>query len=143
MNLYWIPIYYSISYYKISLNIYLVLGVERNVGDEELKKAYRKLALKYHPDKNRDDPEKAKEAFQLIQQAFEVISDPQERAWYDNHREAILRGLDEENREVSGVDLFAYFTPSCYSGFGTDDKSFYSVYQKLFATLEEEVVCDV
>ena len=46
--------------------------------------------------------------------------------------------MDEENREVSGVDLFAYFTPSCYSGFGTDDKSFYSVYQKLFATLEEE-----
>ena len=53
-------------------------------------------------------------------------------------REAILRGLDEENREVSGVDLFAYFTPSCYSGFGMDDKSFYSVYKKLFATLEEE-----
>jgi len=117
---------------------YEVLGVERNAGDEDLKKAYRKLALKHHPDKNRDDPEKAKEAFQLVQQAFEVLSDPQERAWYDNHREAILRGLDEENREVDGVDLFAYFTPSCYSGYGDDDQSFYSVYRVLFETLEEE-----
>ena len=96
------------------------------------------MALKHHPDKNRDDPEKAKEAFQLVQQAFEVLSDPQERAWYDNHREAILRGLDEENREVDGVDLFAYFTPSCYSGYGDDDQSFYSVYRFLFETLEEE-----
>jgi len=117
---------------------YEVLGVERNVSDEDLKRAYRKLALKHHPDKNRDDPEKAKEAFQLIQQAFDVISDPQERAWYDNHREAILRGLDEENREVDGIDLFAYFTPSCYSGYGEDENSFYMVYRNLFKKLEEE-----
>jgi len=117
---------------------YEVLGVERNVGDEDLKKAYRKLALKHHPDKNRDDPELAKEAFQLIQQAFELISDPQERAWYDNHREAILRGLDEDNREVDGIDLSAYFTPSCYSGYGKDENSFYMVYRNLFKKLEEE-----
>lgn len=114
------------------------MGVERNVGDEDLKKAYRKLALKHHPDKNRDDAEAAKEAFQIVQQAYEVLSDPQERAWYDNHREAILRGLDEENREVNGVDLFAYFTPSCYSGFGKDNNSFYTVYRNVFKTLEEE-----
>ena len=124
----------------MSLIIYftLVLGVERNAGEEDLKKAYRKLALKHHPDKNRDDPEAAKEAFQIVQQAFEVLSDPQERAWYDNHREAILRGLDEDNREVNGIDLFAYFTPSCYSGFGDDEKSFYTVYRNVFKTLEEE-----
>merc|ERR1712156_267169 len=71
-----------------------------------------------------DNPEKAKEAFRLVQQAYEVLSDPQERAWYDNHREAILRGLDEENREVDGIDIFKYFTPSCYSGYGDNDQGF-------------------
>lgn len=43
-------------------------------------------------DKNLDNPDEAKSQFQVIQQAFEVLSDPQERAWYDDHREAILKG---------------------------------------------------
>jgi DnaJ homolog subfamily A member 5 len=43
-------------------------------------------------DKNLDNPDEAKAKFQVIQQAFEVLSDPQERAWYDEHREAILKG---------------------------------------------------
>lgn len=44
--------------------------------------AYRKLALKYHPDKNPDNIDAAKEQFLLVQQAYDVLSDPHERAWY-------------------------------------------------------------
>lgn len=72
---------------------YETLEVERDTADDEtLKKNYRKLALKWHPDKNITNEVEAKQKFQLIQQAWEVLSDPQERAWYDKHRDQILRG---------------------------------------------------
>ena len=117
---------------------YEVLGVERDADDDELKKAYRKLALKHHPDKNRDDPVAAKEAFQVIQNAYDVLSDPQERAWYDKHREALIRGLNSEDGDVEGIELLQYFTATCYSGFGDDEGGFYEVYQTVFKTLEDE-----
>lgn len=71
---------------------YDVLEVERDADDDVIKKNYRKLALKWHPDKNITNEEDAKQKFQLIQQAWEVLSDLQERAWYDKHRDEILRG---------------------------------------------------
>ena len=71
---------------------YEVLGVPLNASDDDLKKSYRKLALKWHPDKNLDNLDEAKREFQFIQAAYEVLSDPQERAWYDKHRDAILLG---------------------------------------------------
>jgi len=117
---------------------YDVLETERNSDADTLKKQYRKLALKYHPDKNPDDPEGAKESFQLIQQAYDVLSDPQERAWYDNHREEILRGARGEELDQDGLDIFQYFTSSCYSGFGDDEKGFYFVYREVFNSLAAE-----
>lgn len=61
---------------------YEVLGVNRNATEDEIKKAYRKLARKYHPDVNRDDPE-AEEKFKEVNEAYEVLSDKEKRARYD------------------------------------------------------------
>ena len=68
----------------------LTLGISRDCSDDEIKKAYRKLALRWHPDKN-DSPE-ATQVFRRIQAAYDVLSDPQERAWFDRHRDRILHG---------------------------------------------------
>ena len=66
---------------------YAVLGVERGAGDEEIKKAYRKLAVKYHPDKNPGD-KTAEEQFKELGEAYEVLCDPQKRAAYDQYGHA-------------------------------------------------------
>lgn len=61
---------------------YEVLGVTRTADSDEIKKSYRKLALRWHPDKNLDNAEEANQQFLLVQAAYDVLSDPQERAWY-------------------------------------------------------------
>ena len=66
---------------------YEILGVERGVSDEELKKAYRKQAVKFHPDKNPGD-KTAEENFKQLGEAYEILSDPQQRAVYDRHGHA-------------------------------------------------------
>jgi len=61
---------------------YKTLGVARNASEAELKKAYRRLAMKYHPDRNQDD-QQAEERFKCAKEAYEILSDPQKRAAYD------------------------------------------------------------
>ena len=66
---------------------YEILTVERMASTEEIKKAYRKLAVKYHPDKNPGD-KTAEEQFKELGEAYEILSDPQKRALYDQHGHA-------------------------------------------------------
>src|SRR5438874_12587966 len=66
---------------------YEILDIDRNASDEEIKKAYRKLAVKFHPDKNPGD-KTAEEKFKEIGEAYEALSDPQRRAAYDQYGHA-------------------------------------------------------
>src|SRR5579872_4788231 len=66
---------------------YEILGVERTAEIEEIKKSYRKLAVKYHPDKNPGD-KAAEEKFKELGEAYEALSDPQKRAAYDQYGHA-------------------------------------------------------
>ena len=67
-------------------NYYETLGVEENASLEEIKKAYRKLALKYHPDRNRDNEKIAGERFKKISEAYYVLGDAERRSEYDAYK---------------------------------------------------------
>ena len=70
---------------------YNLLGVERGADVNSIKKAYRKLAMQYHPDRNKDDKE-AEEKFKEISEAYAILSDPQKRRQYDQYGQAGMRG---------------------------------------------------
>ena len=72
-------------------DFYSTLGVQRSASDDEIKKAYRKLAMTYHPDRNNGSRE-AEEKFKEITEAYDVLRDPDKRAMYDRYGEAGLRG---------------------------------------------------
>jgi curved DNA-binding protein CbpA len=74
-------------------DFYDILGVNRDASDEEIKKAYRKLAMKHHPDRNPDNP-KAEEHFKEAKEAYEILSDSQKRAAYDQYGHA---GVDPQS----------------------------------------------
>ncbi|KAH6872641.1 hypothetical protein BKA58DRAFT_149864 [Alternaria rosae] len=89
---------------EVKTSYYELLGVERNATQDELKKAYRKKALELHPDRNYGDVERTTALFAEVRSAYEVLSDDQERAWYDAHERDILRGTtgDETGDHYQG-----------------------------------------
>ncbi|MEW5943708.1 MAG: molecular chaperone DnaJ [Pseudomonadota bacterium] len=91
---------------------YEVLGVNRDASDEEIKKAYRKLAMKHHPDRNPDNP-KAEEHFKEAKEAYEILSDAGKRAAYDQYGHA---GVDQGAR--GGGPGFEGFSGGFADAFG-------------------------
>ncbi|VFQ89056.1 unnamed protein product [Cuscuta campestris] len=76
----------------MGVDYYKILQVDKNASDDELKKAYRKLAMKWHPDKNPNNKKDAEAKFKQISEAYDVLSDPQKRAVYDQYGEEGLKG---------------------------------------------------
>lgn len=82
---------------------YQVLGVKQDASDAELKKAYRKAALKWHPDKNPDQKEHAEKMFKSVSEAYAVLSDPNKKAYYDQHGKAGLDATGGEGFDAAGM----------------------------------------
>ncbi|MCU0773326.1 MAG: molecular chaperone DnaJ [Ideonella sp.] len=105
---------------------YEVLGVARNATDDDLKKAYRKLAMKYHPDRNQGDgAKKAEEQFKEAKEAYEMLSDPQKRAAYDRFGHA---GVDPS----SGMGAGGFRPGQGPEGFGGFAEAFGDIFGDIF-----------
>ena len=95
---------------------YETLGVPKNASEEEIKKAYRKLAMKHHPDRNHGDTSKEAEAkFKEVKEAYEMLSDGQKRAAYDQYGHA---GVDPNMRGGPGAEGFGGFAEAFGDIFG-------------------------
>lgn len=94
-------------------NYYQTLGVAKNADEKTIKKAYRKLSLKYHPDTNGGSKE-AEQQFQSVARAYEVLSNAEQRRIYDQHGEEGLKRHLQQNHDASGgahdpFDIFSHF----------------------------------
>ncbi|KAM7254686.1 hypothetical protein ACFE04_019927 [Oxalis oulophora] len=76
----------------MGVDYYKVLGVDKSAKEDDLKKAYRKLAMKWHPDKNPNNKKQAEAKFKEISEAYDVLSDPDKKAIYDQYGEEGLKG---------------------------------------------------
>jgi curved DNA-binding protein len=112
------------------IDYYKILGINRDATQEEIKKAYRRLAKRFHPDLNKDDPQ-AKSRFQEINEANEVLSDPEKRRRYDEYGENWKQSEDFGTGSNSNGNSWSYG----FGGFGQGDRSengFSDFFEQLF-----------
>ena len=98
-------------------DLYEVLGVSRNASQEDIKKAYRQMAMKYHPDKNPGDSE-AEEKFKEVAEAYAILSDPDKRQRYDRFGHSGVSGAGDFGGFSNIEDIFSAFGDIFGSGFG-------------------------
>uniref|UniRef100_A0A0B7A4F5 J domain-containing protein n=1 Tax=Arion vulgaris TaxID=1028688 RepID=A0A0B7A4F5_9EUPU len=111
----------SVSYYE-------VLGIEKIATEQDIKKAYRRLALKWHPDKNPENKEEAKRKFQEISEAYDILSDKKKREVYDRYgKEGIISGNHRGDEDFD-------FDPSAFGGFHFEFRSPEEIFKDFFGT---------
>jgi curved DNA-binding protein len=99
---------------------YASLGLEKTASDEQIKKAYRKLAMKFHPDKNPDD-KKAEERFKEITEAYAVLSDTEKKQQYDQFGDTAFHQRFSQEDIFRNADLGDIFREFGFGGRGGDD----------------------
>lgn len=97
---------------------YEILGVNKNATDDELKKAYRKLAKKYHPDANPDNKQEAEAKFKEVNEAYENLSDPQKRRMYDQFGTVDPQGFGGAGGPFGGQGGYYSYSSSDFGDFG-------------------------
>ena len=97
---------------------YEILGVDKNADDAELKKAFRKMAKKYHPDANPDNKAEAEAKFKEVNEAYEVLSNPQKRKMYDQFGTADPQGFNGAGGPFGGQGGYYSYTSSGFDDFG-------------------------
>ncbi|CAN0191536.1 unnamed protein product [Scytosiphon promiscuus] len=125
--------------------LYVALDIPRNASASDIKKAYRKQALVWHPDKNVGNENEAQVRFQELQHAYAVLSDAHERKWYDDHRDEILNpgryggdgDSDDEGAGGRTVNVTPFFSGTAFSGFEDDEGGFYQTYSRAFQQVWE------
>ncbi|XP_062615197.1 dnaJ homolog subfamily B member 6-like isoform X2 [Saccostrea cucullata] len=95
----------------MELDYYVVLEITKNASETDVKKAYRKLALKWHPDKNPDNKDEAEKRFKEISEAYEVLSDKEQRAIYDKYGKEGLSGGGGVQDDYDFNSPFHHFHP--------------------------------
>ncbi|URD93082.1 DnaJ [Musa troglodytarum] len=122
----------------MGFDYYNILKVNRSATDEDLKKSYRRLAIRWHPDKNPSNKEEAEAKFKQISEAYEVLSDAQRRAIYDQHGEEGLKGVPRDAEDIF-TEIFARSTRFQADGSGSAARPWKApaVERKLACSLEE------
>ncbi len=100
----------------MAADYYEILGVSRDASKEDMKRAYRRLARKYHPDVNKEDG--AEDRFKEVNRAYEVLSEPETRARYDQFGEAGVSGAGASGFEYGDMGGFADIFETIFGGFG-------------------------